>query len=77
MYAHSQCVPRCNQQTIAAKKVDDTRISRHAPVGPGVDLHAVSLTSQDLKDSPRKILIIESEDDSAISASHRALLKGT
>ena len=34
-------------------------------------------TSEDLKDWPGKILIIESEDDPAISASHRALLKGT
>lgn len=43
MYAFAQYVPRCDQETIAAKKTGDTGVTRRAPSPPGVDLYAVSI----------------------------------
>src|SRR5262245_11070664 len=43
MYAIAQYVPKCNQETIAAKKVDDTGLSRRATSTHPVDLSAISI----------------------------------
>ena len=43
MYAIAEHVPKPDQETVAAKKADDTGISRRFPSPPRVDLFAVSL----------------------------------
>src|SRR5215210_2793806 len=55
VYALSQYVSRCNQQTIAAKKADDTGISRRVPSPHGVDLYAVSIARRTPGQNQRRI----------------------
>src|SRR5436853_1334819 len=55
VYALAQYVPRCNQQTIAAKKAGDTGISRHVPTPLGIDLYAISLARRTPEQNQRRI----------------------
>src|SRR5688572_12487044 len=55
MYAIAQHVPSCNQQTIAAKKVDDTGIGRRVPSRARVDLYAVSIARRTREQNQRRI----------------------
>src|SRR5215208_3680994 len=51
----SRYVPRCKQQIIAAKKADDTGLSRRVPPPPGIDLYAVSLARGTPEQNQRRI----------------------
>src|SRR2546421_12188661 len=55
MYDLARYVPRCNQQTIAAKKADDTGISRRVPSPPSIDLYAVSVARRTPEQNQRRI----------------------
>src|SRR5215208_2295628 len=54
MYALAWCVPRCDQQTITAKKAHDTGISRRVTSSPRIDLYAISIARRTPEQNQRK-----------------------
>ena len=60
MYALAQYVPRGNQETIAAKEVDDTRLGRRVTSPPHTHLHAISssVTKRSVKKGAGKAVLL-------------------
>src|SRR6185295_2090179 len=55
MYALAEYVPKCDQETITATKVDDTGLSRRVTSPPRIDLHAISIARGTREQDQRRI----------------------
>src|SRR5687767_10551704 len=54
-YALAQYVPKCDQETIAATKVNDTGFRRRATSPPDSDLYAVSIARGTTNQNQRRV----------------------
>src|SRR6185503_19623021 len=55
MYALAWYVSRCDRQTVAAKKVNNTSLARRVPSRARIDLHAISIAHRTAEQNQRRI----------------------